>query len=70
VDLLRGLFRVRPWELRHRRAVVRIRVALAIWLLFLTAVLCASGRWWGVFLLPPAALSIWLAGVLERAAET
>jgi hypothetical protein len=46
-----------------------VRVALALWLLFLTAVLCASGRWWGVFLLLPAALSIWLAGVLERATE-
>jgi hypothetical protein len=45
----------------HPRAVVRVRVGVGIWLLILAAILEASGYWWGVLLVAPAALHFYLA---------
>jgi len=49
--------------------VAIIRVASGLWLLWLTAVLCASGSWWGAFLIAPALLHFYLAGLLEQGAK-
>jgi hypothetical protein len=39
----------------------RVRVGVGIWLLFLAAILCGYGYWWGVLLVAPAALHFYLA---------
>jgi hypothetical protein len=46
------------WEYRHRRVMVPVRVLSGIWLLALTAILYGYGRggWWGLLLVPAAAL--------------
>ena len=51
------------WEYRHAHLMVPLRIAVGIWLLVLTAILYGSGRggWWGVLLLPSAALHFYLA---------
>jgi hypothetical protein len=41
--------------------VARIRLAVGIWLLALTAYLCYREIWWGLLLLAPAALHFYLA---------
>jgi hypothetical protein len=56
------------FDRRHPRRVALLRVAIGIWLLALTAFLCASGRWWGVLLAPFAALHFYLAHRLWRSA--
>ena len=45
----------------HPHVVVRIRLAVGIWLLALTAYLCSRDIWWGLLLLAPAALHFYLA---------
>jgi hypothetical protein len=72
VDLLRsGAFmrlrtRLRTfwaWEYRHRRVMVTVRVVSGVWLVALTAILYGYGvgGWWGVLLVPAAALHFYVA---------
>jgi hypothetical protein len=51
-----------PWERRHARLMVPVRIAVGLWLLLLTAILYGSGRggWWGALLLPSALLHFYL----------
>ena len=51
------------WEYRHRRFMVPVRIGIGIWLVVLTAILYGYGRggWWGVLLVPAAALHFYLA---------
>ena len=46
---------------RRPEVVARIRVAVAIWLLVLAGIFCSRGYDWGLVLLAPAALHLWLA---------
>ena len=79
-DLLRhGIFmRLRlirlpgPWEYRHARVMLPVRVAIGIWLVILTAVMYGYGRggWWGVLLVPSAALHFYIAYRLRRSVPT
>lgn len=55
------------FEYRHPRLLIAVRVGVGIWLVILTAILCRSGRWWGLALLAPAALHFYLAIRLARA---
>jgi hypothetical protein len=50
----------------RRRAMVRIRFGVGIWLLALAAFLCYSGFWWGLLLIAPAALHFYLGYRLQR----
>lgn len=34
------------WTVRHPRVVVRVRLAVALWLTFVTVMLCVEGYWW------------------------
>jgi hypothetical protein len=45
----------------HRNTAARIRLAVGIWLLALTAYLCYRDIWWGLLLLAPATLHFYLA---------
>ncbi len=45
----------------HPNTAARIRLAVGIWLLALTAYLCYREIWWGLLLLAPAALHFYLA---------
>jgi hypothetical protein len=60
---------VTPYSYRHPRLVARVRVAVGVWLLILTAILYGSDRtgWWGLLLVPLAALHFYLAFRLPRA---
>ena len=51
------------WEYRHRRVMVPVRVLCGIWLVALTAILYGYGRggWWGLLLIPAAALHFYVA---------
>lgn len=49
------------WERRHWRLIVRVRVAIGIWLLVLGAILLSTGYWWGALMVAPAALHFYLA---------
>ncbi len=76
LDLVRGAFLVHTrywWEMRsatehdrlavrHPLVVIRIRLAVALWLCVVTAVLCARGYWWGLAFLVFVALHLLLAG--------
>jgi hypothetical protein len=46
-----------PWERRHARFMLLLRVVSGTWLVVLTAILYGYGRggWWGVLLIPAAA---------------
>ncbi|MCW3018362.1 MAG: hypothetical protein JWN10_670 [Solirubrobacterales bacterium] len=55
------------WERRHPRLVVRVRVAIGIWLLVAGAILLGEGYWWGVLMVAPAALHFYLAYRLRHA---
>jgi hypothetical protein len=50
----------------RRRAMVRIRFSVGIWLLALAAFMCYSGFWWGLLLIAPAALHFYLGYRLQR----
>jgi hypothetical protein len=71
-DLFVGATRARlryptDWEENHHpRVWLWIRLAIGAWLLFLTAALCRYGYWWGLALLPFAALHFALASRLGR----
>jgi hypothetical protein len=51
-----------PWEYRHARLMLPVRVVTAVWLVFLTAILYGSGRggWWGALLVPAATLHLYI----------
>ena len=51
------------WEYSHRRVMVPVRVLIGIWLLTLTGILYGYGLggWWGLLLIPAAALHFYLA---------
>jgi hypothetical protein len=51
---------------RHVRGVAVIRWLVAIWLVILGAIFCASGHWWGAFLFVAAGLVGWLAYQMPR----
>ena len=55
------------WERRHPRLIVRVRVAIGIWLLAVGAILLGDGYWWGVLMVVPAALHFYLAYRLRHA---
>jgi len=71
-DLLRSAISMRlrtrlrtswAWEYRHRRVMVPVRVVSGIWLVTLTAILYGYGvgGWWGLLLVPAAALHFYAA---------
>jgi hypothetical protein len=76
LDLVRNAFLVHTrywWEMRtatergrlaarHPLVVIRIRLAVAVWLCVVTAVLCARGYWWGLAFLLFVAAHLVLAG--------
>lgn len=79
LDLARGAFLVHTrywWEMRgtdpgrlavrHPLFVIRVRLAVAVWLCVVTAVLCARGYWWGLAILFFVALHLLLAGRTAR----
>ena len=55
---------------RHTRVRARIRIGVGVWLVVLAAIACGSGYWWGVLLLPPAALHFYLAYRLLHRVQT
>ena len=55
------------WERRHPRLIVRLRVAIGIWLLVVGAILVGEGYWLGVLMVAPAALHFYLAYRLRHA---
>jgi hypothetical protein len=57
------------WERRHPQVVIRLRVAIGIWLLVLGAILVGDGYWWGALMLAPAALHFYLALRLRHAVQ-
>ncbi|HEX3802471.1 MAG TPA: hypothetical protein VHV75_06500 [Solirubrobacteraceae bacterium] len=48
------------WDLRHRKSALAIRLLLAVWILVVVVVLCATGRWWGLVFIVPLALDLYL----------
>jgi uncharacterized protein (DUF58 family) len=60
---------VPSYEYRHPRLFARVRIGAGVWLLVLTAILYGYGRggWWGVLLVPTAALLFYVAYRLPRA---
>jgi hypothetical protein len=58
------------WERRHPLLIVRMRVAIGIWLLVLGAILVSDGYWWGVLMILPAALHFYLAYRLRHAVQS
>ncbi len=76
-DLIRNAISMRlrhtrvpgSWEHRHARVMLPVRVLIGSWLLFLTGVLYGYGRggWWGLLLLPAAALHFYIAYRLRHA---
>jgi hypothetical protein len=58
------------WEFRHRPGLwLGVRLVSGAWLVLLTLILCHYGRWWGLALLPAAALHFYLAYRLGRFLE-
>ena len=49
------------WERRHWRLIVRMRVAIGIWLLVVGSILLSYGYWWGVLIFVAAALHFYFA---------
>jgi hypothetical protein len=50
-----------PYARRHPRTVAGVRLAVAIWLLVLAGIFCSRGYYWGLALVAPAVLHVWLA---------
>jgi len=48
------------WDLRHRRSSLLIRLLLAVWIAIIVALLCATGRWWGLVFIIPLILDVYL----------
>jgi hypothetical protein len=59
---------VTPYNYRHPLLIARMRIAIGVWLLILTAVLYSYGQsgWWGLLLVPAAALHFYLAYRVPR----
>lgn len=55
---------VRSWEYRYPRFLGGVRLAVGILLIFLGAVLCGTGFWWGALLMVIGALTMVVAGLL------
>ncbi len=53
-----------PHSRRNPRTVAKVRIAVAIWLLMLAGIVWSRGSDWGLALLAPAAMHLWLAGRL------
>jgi signal transduction histidine kinase len=51
---------------RHVKGVAVVRLLVAIWLVILGSIFCASGHWWGAFLFVAAGLVGWLAYQMPR----
>jgi hypothetical protein len=76
LDLVRNAFLVHTrywWDMRaaiehdrlavrHPLVVIRIRLAVAVWLCVVTTVLCAEGYWWGLTILLFVVIHLILAG--------
>ncbi len=60
-----------PWEYRHSRLMLPVRVVIGAWLVFLTAILYGNGvgGFWGVLLVPAAALHFLVAYRLRHHPE-
>jgi hypothetical protein len=58
------------WERRHPRLIIRVRVAIGIWLLVLGGILLGEHYWWGVLMVVPAALHFYLAYRLRQAVQS
>jgi hypothetical protein len=58
------------WERRHPRLIIRMRVAIGIWLLVLGAILLGKGYLWGALMIAPAALHFYLAYRLRQAVQS
>jgi hypothetical protein len=58
------------WAYRHPRVLICLRIGIGIWILFLTAILCNHGYWWGLVLLAPAAAHFFLARRFARAVQS
>jgi hypothetical protein len=50
-----------PYARRHPRTVAAIRIAVALWLLALAGFFWSRGYDWGLVLVAPAVLHLWLA---------
>jgi hypothetical protein len=48
------------WDLRHRKSSLAIRVLLAVWIAVIVALLCYSGRWWGLVFIVPLVFDLYL----------
>lgn len=55
---------VRSWEYRHPRAWASVRAAIGIFVIFIGAILCLGGFWWGALLMLIGALVIIVAGLM------
>lgn len=65
--------RVPPaWEYRHASVMGPLRIVIGLWLLLLTGILYGVGHggWWGLLLVPAAALHFYIAYRLSRPVET
>jgi hypothetical protein len=62
--LVRILF---PWERRHPRLFARLPIGGGVVQLALGAILVGYGVWWGLLVLPVAALTFYTAYRLPRA---
>jgi hypothetical protein len=58
------------WERRHWRLIVRVRVAIGIWLLVVGGILLSDGYWWGALIFLPAALHFYLAYRIRHAVQS
>jgi hypothetical protein len=59
-----------PWERRHPRLVIRVRIAVGIWLLVAGAILLGEHYWWGALMAAPAALHFYFAYRLRHAVQS
>lgn len=57
---------VPKYEWRHVKGIAAIRALAGLWLVFLGAILCAYGYWWGAFLFVVAGLDGWFAYQMPR----
>ena len=48
------------WDLRHRKSSLVIRLVLAVWIVVIVVVLCATGRWWGLVFVAPLVVDLYL----------
>jgi hypothetical protein len=58
------------WERRHWRLIVRLRVAIGIWLLVVGSILLSDGYWWGVLIFVAAALHFYFAYRLRHTVQS